>query len=92
MAKCAGKLVREFLEEYRWEPPGVQPSLLEEEPAATGDERWDVLLAALAEHLAAQRDLAPPGAGAAAAVVPSGVEGATGRGAGVRAGDVPQGP
>ncbi|TDD95375.1 hypothetical protein [Actinomadura rubrisoli] len=26
----------------------------------TGDERWGVLLAALAEHLAAQHDLAPP--------------------------------
>jgi hypothetical protein len=25
-----------------------------------GDERWDGLLAALAEHLAAQHDLAPP--------------------------------
>ena len=26
----------------------------------TGDERWDALLAAVAEHLAAQHDLAPP--------------------------------
>ena len=26
----------------------------------TGDERWDALLAALAEHLAAKNDLAPP--------------------------------
>src|SRR5260370_1411152 len=58
--KLRWKLVWEFLEEYRWEPPSVQPSLLQEEPAATGDERWDALLAALAEHLAAQHDLAPP--------------------------------
>jgi|SRR5580698_5920219 hypothetical protein len=48
------KLVWEFLEEYRWEPADAQPALLTGEPAATGDERWDVLLAALAEYLAAQ--------------------------------------
>jgi hypothetical protein len=58
--KLRWKLVWEFLEEYRWEPPGAQPSLLEEEPSPVGDERWDTLLAALAEHLAAQHDLAPP--------------------------------
>ncbi|MDQ2873584.1 MAG: hypothetical protein M3Y33_01640 [Actinomycetota bacterium] len=54
------KLVWEFLEEYRWEPGDLQPALLQDEPPATGDERWDTLLAALAEHLAAQHDLAPP--------------------------------
>lgn len=54
------KLVWEFLEEYRWEPDEHRPALLQEEPAPTGDERWDVLLAALAEHLSAQQDLAPP--------------------------------
>jgi hypothetical protein len=54
------KLVWEFLEEYRWEPGEVQPSLLRAQPPGTGDERWDVLLAALSEHLAAQHDLAPP--------------------------------
>lgn len=58
--KLRWKLVWEFLEEYRWEPPGTQPSLLEDEPTPVGDERWDALLAALAEHLAAQHDLAPP--------------------------------
>ena len=58
--KLRWKLVWEFLEEYRWEPPGVQPSLLEEEPSPVGDERWHTLLAALAEHLPAQYDLAPP--------------------------------
>jgi hypothetical protein len=54
------KLVWEFLEEYRWEPSDAQPSLLAGEPPSTGDERWDALLAALAEHLAAKDDLAPP--------------------------------
>ena len=54
------KLVWEFLEEYRWEPADIQPPLLQDEPAPIGDERWDALLAALAEHLAAQHDLAPP--------------------------------
>jgi hypothetical protein len=54
------KLVWEFLEEYRWEPADAQPSLLRDEPPPVGDERWDALLAALAEHLAAKHDLAPP--------------------------------
>ena len=54
------KLVWEFLEEYRWEPPNVQPSLLREAPVPVGDDRWDALLAALAEHLAARHDLSPP--------------------------------
>ncbi|MGF1647246.1 MAG: hypothetical protein ACFCVF_10070 [Kineosporiaceae bacterium] len=48
------RLVAEFLEEYRWEPRTARRPLLAEEPATTGDERWDVLLAALAEHLAAR--------------------------------------
>ena len=50
----------ERLVEYQWEPDDVQPSLLCDEPPTTGDERWDALMAALAEHLAAQRDLAAP--------------------------------
>jgi hypothetical protein len=54
------KLVWEFLEEYRWEQTEAQSSLLQEEPEPVGDQRWDALLAALAEHLAAQLDLAPP--------------------------------
>jgi hypothetical protein len=58
--KVRWKLIWEFLEEYRWEPADIQPSLLSEEPAPTGDDRWDTLLAALAEHLAAGNDLAPP--------------------------------
>lgn len=55
------KLVWEFLEEYRWEPAEEQISLLQAEPQLTGDERWDALLAALAEHLCAQHDIAPLG-------------------------------
>ena len=43
----------------RWEPADAQPSLPRDEPAPVGDERWDAL-AALAEHLAAQHDLAAP--------------------------------
>lgn len=54
------KLVWEFLEEYRWEPADIQIGLMQAEPQAVGDERWDALLAALAEHLCAQHDLAPP--------------------------------
>ena len=58
--KLRWKLVWEFLEEYRWEPPKAQPSLLADEPSPIGDERWDALLAALAEYLAAPHNLAPP--------------------------------
>jgi hypothetical protein len=54
------KHVWEFLEEYRWEPADRQAALLIDEPSPTGDERWDVLLAAFAEHLTAQHDVAPP--------------------------------
>ena len=58
--KVQWKLVWEFLEEYRWEPAEVQLSLLRDEPVPVGDDRWDALLAALAEHLSAQHDVAPP--------------------------------
>lgn len=51
--KVRWKLVWEFLEDYRWEASGLQPE-------SVGDDRWDALLAALAEHLAAKHDLAPP--------------------------------
>jgi hypothetical protein len=34
--KIRWKLVWEFLEEYRWEPKELQPSLLQDEPALTG--------------------------------------------------------
>ncbi len=58
--KTRWKIFWEFLEEYRWESPDTQTALLLDEPPAVGDERWDALLAALAEHLAAKHDLAPP--------------------------------
>ena len=58
--RISWKYVWEFFEEYRWAPPGQQPQLLQDEPPPTGTDRWDVLLAAVAEHLAAQRDLSPP--------------------------------
>jgi len=48
------RLVAEFLEDYRWEPPRSRFALLEAEPPATADRRWDVFLASLAEHLAAR--------------------------------------
>ena len=54
------KQVWEFLEEYRWEPIERQPQLFQDEPVSTGDRQWDALLAALAEHRAAQLDLGPP--------------------------------
>ncbi len=50
------RLIAEFLEEYRWEAPPDRLRLLEEEPSTTGDDRWDVFLAALAEHLALRDD------------------------------------
>jgi len=58
--KIRWKHVWEFLEEYRWEPAERQPGLLQEEPPLIGVEQWDVLLAAIAEHLAARLDRSPP--------------------------------
>lgn len=48
------RLIAEFLEEYRHEPPIERLALLTDEPATTGDQRWDVFLAALTEHVAAR--------------------------------------
>ena len=48
------RLVAEFLEDYRWESTATRSALLEEEPAPTGDDQWDVFLAALAEYVAAR--------------------------------------
>ena len=58
--KVRWKHVWEFFEEFRWAPVEDQPSLLTDEPPLIGDRQWDVLLAAMAEHLAAGLDLAPP--------------------------------
>jgi hypothetical protein len=46
------RLVVEFLKEYHHEPTGERHRLLAGMPEAVGDERWDVLFAGLAEHLA----------------------------------------
>jgi hypothetical protein len=54
------RLLAEFLEEYRWEPVNSRTELLTQEPTPTGDEHWDVLLAALAEHLTARDGRAAP--------------------------------
>lgn len=54
------RLVCEFLEEYSWEPVETRGALLADEPPTTGDEHWDVFLAALAEHLAAADGHGPP--------------------------------
>lgn len=55
------RLVAEFLEEYRHESLESRLRLLAAEPPTTGDERWDVFLAALAEHVAAKDGRAAPG-------------------------------
>jgi hypothetical protein len=54
------RLLAEFLEEFRWAPPGERLHLLSAAPPSTQDRRWDVLLAALAEHLAAREGRAAP--------------------------------
>lgn len=54
------RYVAEFLEEYGWEQPGTRAALLADEPSTTGDEHWDVFVAALAEHLALRDDLRAP--------------------------------
>ena len=54
------RLVAEFLEDYQWEPAGTRYRLLEEEPRDTSDDRWDVFLAALAQHLASRDERAAP--------------------------------
>src|ERR1700684_2716400 len=46
------RLVVEFLKEYHREPAGARQWLLADMPEPVGDERWDVLFAGLAEHLA----------------------------------------
>lgn len=45
------RLLVEFLKEYHREPATEHQQLLADAPGPTGDERWDVLFAGLAEHL-----------------------------------------
>jgi len=52
--------IAEFLEDYRWEPIETRNALVADEPDTTGDERWDVFLAALAEHVTARDGVAAP--------------------------------
>ncbi len=57
------RLIAEFLEEFLHEPVEpheVRQRLLDSEPGDTGDERFDLYLAALAEHLAYHNDLNNP--------------------------------
>jgi hypothetical protein len=54
------RLVAEFLEDYRWESSASRAALLVDAPATTGDDHWDVFLAALAEHVAARDGRAGP--------------------------------
>ncbi len=53
-------LLLEFIEEYEHEPPTSRRSLIEAEPARTGDVRWDALLAGIAEWLAARDSVPAP--------------------------------
>jgi hypothetical protein len=55
------RLVVEFLKEYHREPTQTRHRLLADAPGATGDERWDVLFAGLAERLAIRDGEDAPG-------------------------------
>src|SRR6201996_3304626 len=58
------RLIVEFLKEYHHEPVGERQRLLADVPDSVGDERWDVLFAGLAEHLAMRdQENAPPWTG-----------------------------
>jgi hypothetical protein len=59
------RLVVEFLKEYHDEPVNIRGQLLADAPGPTGDERWDVLLAGLAEHLSIRDNRDAPGWSAA---------------------------
>src|ERR1700683_4480611 len=55
------RLVVEVLKEHHQEPARDRLRLLEDTPGPAGDERWDVLFAGLAEHLAMRDGQAAPG-------------------------------
>ena len=55
------RLIVEFLKEYHREPAEERLRLLADAPGPTGDERWDVLLAGLAEHLSVRDGRDAPG-------------------------------
>jgi hypothetical protein len=54
------RLLLGFLDEYQQTDRGEHDSALCDEPGLTGDARWDVMLAAVAEHLAYQDDISAP--------------------------------
>jgi hypothetical protein len=54
------RLIWEFLEEFRHEPIEKLQRLLDDEPPLTGDEKFDLYLAALTEHLAYHNALKNP--------------------------------
>lgn len=54
------RLLLAFLDEYRYVEAGARSGLLAAEPPLTDDRRWDVMLAAIAEHLAYEDDVAAP--------------------------------
>lgn len=51
---------REFLDEFALRPPRLRSAAIRERPPATGDERRDAWLGALAEHLALRHGLRRP--------------------------------
>lgn len=54
------RLLLGFLDEYHQADGGDHAASLCDEPDLTGDTRWDVMLAAVAEHLAYQADVPAP--------------------------------
>ncbi|HEX6527325.1 MAG TPA: hypothetical protein VF070_46040 [Streptosporangiaceae bacterium] len=54
------RLLVEFMKEYHREPTEVRQRLLADAPESAGDERWDVLFAGLAEHLAMRDGMDAP--------------------------------
>jgi hypothetical protein len=53
-------LVLEFLEECQWVPAQERESLIAVEPSLVDQDRWDVMLGALAEYVALKSDIATP--------------------------------
>ena len=54
------RLLLGFLDEFRYAEPAGRCERFIDEPPSTGDARWDVMLAAVAEHLAYDEGVAAP--------------------------------
>lgn len=52
--------VTQFIADFRHAAPDRRSGMVAEEPAPTGDERWDALLAATAEHVSYHHGLTVP--------------------------------